>query len=97
MRIQVELQANDLDTPMPRALRFDGRRLEVVETIDQWYGPDYRYVKIRTHDEALYILKFDELRAEWELTMFKRSAGVVPQDLAWSVRPHRRTPSIRWS
>ncbi|MDQ8730225.1 hypothetical protein [Bradyrhizobium sp. LHD-71] len=72
MRIQVEARAGHRDMPMPRALCFDGRRLDVVETLDQWFGPDHRYVKVRTHDEALYILRYDELRAHWELTMFER-------------------------
>jgi hypothetical protein len=73
MRIQVEHQVGHGGRPMPRALHFDGRRVEVVETLDQWFGSDYRYVKVRCHDRALYILKFDELRADWELTMFERA------------------------
>ena len=35
-----------------------------------WYGPDYRYIKVRDYDGGLYILRFDEPHAEWELTMF---------------------------
>ncbi|WP_407149365.1 hypothetical protein [Bradyrhizobium sp. ORS 86] len=66
MRVQVELHPNDDGTPMLRALHFDSRRIEVVETVDQWYGPDYRYVKVRGHDRALYILRFDETRADEE-------------------------------
>jgi hypothetical protein len=73
MRIEVELHPDDHGTPMLRALHFDGRRIEVLETLDQWYGSDYRYVKVRGHDGALYILKFDESRADWELTMFERA------------------------
>jgi hypothetical protein len=73
MRIQVELHADDHGSPMLRALHFDSRWIEVVETLDQWYGPDYHYVKVRGHDGALYILKFDESRADWELTMFERA------------------------
>ena len=49
------------------------RRLDVVETLDQWYGPDYRYVKVRTSDGDTYILKFHETHADWELTMFSRA------------------------
>jgi hypothetical protein len=73
MRIQVELHADDPGTPMLRALHFGSRRIEVFETLDQWSGSDYRYVKVRGHDGALYILKFDESRADWELTMFERA------------------------
>src|ERR1700751_5891560 len=35
----------------------------------QWYGPGYRYVKVRAHDDSVYILRFDEI-CHWELIMF---------------------------
>ena len=38
--------------------------------MDQWYGPGYRYVKVRTYDNSVYILLFDEIRDQWELIMF---------------------------
>jgi hypothetical protein len=72
MRIQVEQHPTDHGMPMPRRLHFDGHRVDVLETLDQWCGPDYRYIKVRAHD-GLYILRFDETRAEWHLTMFKRA------------------------
>jgi hypothetical protein len=48
------------------------RHLDVLETLDQWCGPNYRYIKVRGYD-GLYILRFDETRAKWHLTMFKRA------------------------
>ena len=56
---------------MPQRLHFDGHQVDVLETLDQWYGPDYRYVKARGTGGGLYILRLDERQAEWELTMFK--------------------------
>ena len=44
---------------------------EVVEETDQWYGANYRYVKVRNRDGAVSILRYDKIRAEWELTMFR--------------------------
>jgi hypothetical protein len=38
--------------------------------IDQWFGADYRYVKIKGSDGGIYMLRFDELRDEWALMMF---------------------------
>ena len=51
-------------------LSFGGHQVDVLEALDQWYGPDYRYIKVRDCDGGLYILRFDEPHAEWELTMF---------------------------
>jgi hypothetical protein len=71
MHIRVESYAGDHTLPMPRALHFEAHQVEIAEVIDQWYGPDYRYVKVKGDDGALYILRFDEIRAEWQLTMFE--------------------------
>ncbi len=71
MRIQIESHT-DLRAA-PRSLYRGKRRIEIIEIIDQWYGPGYRYIKVRGHDGSLYILRFHEIRDQWELIMF--SAG----------------------
>jgi hypothetical protein len=43
MRIQIEPHA-DLKTA-PRSLYRGERRIDIIEILDQWYGPGYRYVK----------------------------------------------------
>jgi hypothetical protein len=71
MQIEVETETEDgLD--MPRALRFDGRRVVVAEILDHWFGEDYRYCKLRGDDGAIYILRVVEHGTTWELTMFER-------------------------
>jgi hypothetical protein len=48
MRIQIDAHA-DLRAA-PRSL-FRGKRwIDIIEIMDQWYGPDYRYVKVRAHN-----------------------------------------------
>jgi hypothetical protein len=71
MRVWVETYAGYNGVEMPRRFRLDGRVIEVVDNLDQWAGPNYRYFKVRDGDGNLYILRLDELRAEWELTMFQ--------------------------
>ena len=56
---------------MPRRFFFDGRGVEVAGNLDQWYGPSYRYFKVKGDDDNLYILRLDETRAEWDLTLFQ--------------------------
>jgi hypothetical protein len=68
MRIQVEPHA-DLRTAL-RSLYWGERRIDIIEIMDQWYGPGYRYVKVRGRDSSVYILLFDEIRDQWELIMF---------------------------
>jgi hypothetical protein len=74
MRVQVEIQADNLKTT-PRSLYWDERRIGIVELIDHWYGPDYRYVKLKGDDGGVYILRFDEIRNEWAMIMFVSARG----------------------
>jgi hypothetical protein len=50
---------------MPGRLHFGGHQVDVLETLDQWYGPHYRYIKARSTDGNLYILRVDEHHPEW--------------------------------
>lgn len=72
MRVEVESYEGFRGAEMLRRVRMDGRDIEIAENIDQWYGAGYRYHKVKGHDGNLYILRLDEGRAEWELTMFQR-------------------------
>ena len=71
MQVQVETQSGYGGVEVPRRFRLDGREIEAVETLDQWSGRNDRYFKVRGADGSLYILRFDEIRAEWELIMFQ--------------------------
>ena len=73
MRIQVEHHAGL--GAAPRSLYRGERRIDIIEIIDQWYGPGYRYVKVRGGDSSVYILLFDEIRDQWELIMFSAASA----------------------
>ncbi len=59
MEIRVECYAGHRGEETPRALLFDGRRVEVTELLDQWLAPDHRYFKVKASDGALYIIRHD--------------------------------------
>lgn len=63
-----------------RRIRFDSRQIEIEENIDQWHGPDYRYFKVRGSDGNLYIVRHDEIRADWELTVYERAVSTPSGD-----------------
>jgi hypothetical protein len=64
-----------------RRIRLDERAIEVAEVLDPWFGSDYRYCKIRGDDGALYILRLDEKRFAWSLTLFTspKAQALLPQ------------------
>jgi hypothetical protein len=69
--VRVEVKTDEArGLSMPRRLHFERRVVEVVEILDQWFGADHRYCKLKGGDGALYILRLDENRHEWSLTMF---------------------------
>jgi len=74
MRIQAKRNLCDTGAA-PRSLYWNEHRLDIIEIIDQWYGADYRYVKVKVDDGGLYILRFDERHNEWALSMFVSARG----------------------
>jgi len=73
MAIRVESYAGYRGEQEPRVFWLGERRLEVLEIVDRWVGPDQRWFKTRTDDGHFYILRYDELPGEWELAAFTRS------------------------
>jgi len=79
MRIRVELELGDHGIAILQRVHLDERRIDVVETLDRWYGRDYCYIKVKSRDESVYILRLDETHTEWELTMFQRTQDGGPR------------------
>ncbi len=61
MQVQVETYVDEGGVEKLRRFHLDSRVVEVAENIDQWHGPDYRYVKVRGSDGNVYILRLNEV------------------------------------
>jgi hypothetical protein len=88
MRVAVETREH-CGRKVPRRLRLKHGEATVVELLDQWFGSDYRYCKVRGSDGAIYILRVNEPHTEWRLAFFaspRAQAGIPLSDWA---RPHR--------
>jgi len=72
LRVRVQCYAGYRGEQRPLRFYINQRCVEVKELIDQWYGPDYRYFKLRSDDEGIYILRHAIKEEYWELTMFTR-------------------------
>jgi hypothetical protein len=71
LRVGVECYAGHRGEQTPRTLILGDRRIEVVEVLDAWLAPDYRYFKLRGADDDTYLVRHDERSDTWELTMFR--------------------------
>jgi hypothetical protein len=77
MRVKVDCSRDAGGNEFPERLGFDGRTVTVAEVLDRWPGRDHAYFKVKGEDGALYVLRHDEGRGEWELTLFQRGAPSV--------------------
>jgi hypothetical protein len=56
----------------PVRFQFGDHEYVVEEVVDQWYGPDAAFFKVRADDGNLYILRHQGVRDEWSLESFRR-------------------------
>jgi hypothetical protein len=56
-----------------RPVRFelDGHEYTVKEVLDQWYGPEDTFFKVRADDNSLYILRHRPATDAWSLESFR--------------------------
>jgi hypothetical protein len=68
--VRIRVEAHAVLRATPQSLYRGDRRIDIIEIMDQWYGPGYRYVKVKGHDSSVYLLRLDEINDQWELIMF---------------------------
>ncbi len=79
LSLQVECYAGYRDEETPRRFSIGSRGIEVLEVVDQWLAPDYRYFKVKGNDEGIYILRHEVASNRWELTLFD-ARGIKLED-----------------
>src|SRR5438105_1916357 len=72
--LQVECYSGAKADERPVRFRLDDTVFFIEEVLDQWYGPDDTFFKVRVDDGNLYILRRDQSIPEgtWSLTSFRR-------------------------
>ena len=73
MRVQVECYAGHRDSERPVRFLVENHSYFVSEVLDQWYGPEHLFFKVRADDGNVYILQHDTSvpDGEWELVSFR--------------------------
>ncbi len=74
LAVQVDCYAGYRGEETPRRLHFGGRTIDVIEVVDRWYGPAYRYFKLRGSDQGVYIVRHEERSGAWELVIYDSDA-----------------------
>jgi len=72
MKLRVECYAGRKADERPVRFHLDERDYLVEEVLDQWYGPDDTFFKVRADDGNLYILRRNTSADEWTLETFRQ-------------------------
>lgn len=75
MIVRVECYAGSKAEERPVRFNLEEHDYFVEEVLDQWYGPDDSYFKVRADDGNLYILRHatSAPAGEWGLESFRQS------------------------
>jgi len=57
MRVRVECYAGQRDSERPVRFLVENHSYFVSEVLDQWYGPEHIFFKVRADDGNVYILQ----------------------------------------
>jgi hypothetical protein len=71
MTLRVECYAGAKADERPVRFQLGERDYMVEEVLDQWYGPEDSFFKVRTDDGNLYILRRNNSADEWTLESFR--------------------------
>ena len=72
MVLRVQCYAGRKADERPMRFQLGERDYLIEEVLDQWYGPDDTFFKVRTDDGNLYILRHHSSSGEWVLESFRR-------------------------
>ena len=69
--IEVECCLKNKSNWGPATFSLMGRPYKVKEIIDTWHAKVAVYFKIKAQDDNIYLLKYDERIAKWDLVFFQ--------------------------
>jgi len=72
MKLWVECYAGLKADERPVRFQLDDRDYLVEEILDQWYGSDDTFFKVRADDRNLYVLRRNTPSEEWILESFRQ-------------------------
>ena len=75
MKLHVQSYPGHKADERPLRFRLNDREYLVDEVLDQWYGPELQFFKLRADDGNLYILRHQTSvpDGEWDLVSFRET------------------------
>ena len=73
MEIKVDCYSGYRGEETPKNISMGTRKIEVRKILDRWLAPDHRYFKVLGDDNAIYIIRHDQEKWQWELIFFSET------------------------
>jgi hypothetical protein len=73
MQLEVNCYSGRKADERPVRFRLDERDYTVEEVLEQWYGPDAAFYKVRAQDGRVYVLRQQAPDGSWHLVPFRQS------------------------
>jgi hypothetical protein len=75
MRVLVQCYAGHKTDERPLRFQLNDHEHVVEEVVDQWYGPEHEFFKLRADDGNVYILRHHTSvpDGDWELVSFRET------------------------
>jgi hypothetical protein len=70
--VRVQCYSGAKANERPFRFELDGRDYMVEEILDQWYGPDDTFFKLRADDNNIYIIRHRPATDIWSLESFRQ-------------------------
>jgi hypothetical protein len=82
MRIRVECYSGYKGNERPLRFYLDEHQYAVEEVLDQWYGPNDVYFRVRADDGNLYILRYTPAEGDegWTMESFRSGRDATLSD-----------------
>lgn len=68
--LHVECYSGQRADEYPQRFTLGGREIAVLDILDRWLDPAYRYFKLRGNDGGIYILRHNHAADSWELILY---------------------------
>jgi hypothetical protein len=71
--VRVECHSGYKGDKRPVRFHLRERAYEVLEVVDQWYGPEATYFRVAADDGNVYVLRHGRGEEGWTLEAFRRA------------------------
>lgn len=65
--MRVECRSDSEYAERPTAFYWQDQRLEIAEVLSRWRTPQGKSFRVRTVDDQVFELAYDEITAEWQI------------------------------